>query len=213
MLKELRLGYSIVRKAKVLKTIGQDCEGLKTICTPVKESITEGRFKINRTLYFFNDITYRGHDLHIIQFDEKGEKRPSHRFAKIQSKKTHWEWIVHQTINTANVTSIAKGARIRWKEEDLFNDLQHRGFAVLHDFNRAPIAQSIRMYLILMAYAICSILTHSLLGQLILSKDCRSIRHMMQEMLEDLSRIPEEVLFGRQDLKQLRFGKDPPVRN
>ncbi|MDR3623996.1 MAG: hypothetical protein P4L16_02515, partial [Chlamydiales bacterium] len=44
---------------------------------------------------------------------------------------------------------IATRSRIRWKEEDLFNDLQCRGFAIRHDFNRAPVAQSVRIYLIL----------------------------------------------------------------
>ena len=126
------------------------------------------RFKIQQTIHFFNDVAYKGHNLHIIQLEENTEKKPTKRFAKIQSKKTHWEWMVHQNLTSENAYETATGSRIRWKQEDLFNDLQCRGFAIRHDFNRAPVAQSIRIYLILIAYAICAILTYSTLGQSIL---------------------------------------------
>jgi hypothetical protein len=75
----------------------------------------------------------------------------------VESKATHWEWIVHQYLSFENVFSSASRSRIRWREEDLFNDLQCRGFAITHDFNRTPNAQISRVYLILIAYAICSI--------------------------------------------------------
>jgi hypothetical protein len=97
----------------------------------------------------------------------------------------------------------------RWKQEDLFNDLQHRGFAISHDFNRAPAAQLVRTYLILIAYAICSILAHSALGKSILSTGM-TISFMMEQMLMDLIYVPEMVLFKWRGHGQLRWGTDPP---
>lgn len=212
LLEELGLGYSIVKKAKVLKTVGQDCEGLKAFSHPLKTITENKRFNIRQTIHFFNDVAYRGHNLHIIQLDEDSEKKPSRRFAKIQSKKTHWEWIVHQRLNEKNTFPIATRSRIRWKQEGLFNDLQCRGFAIRHDFNRAPSAQSVRVFLILIAYAICSILTYSTLGRSVLSKGY-TVSFMMEQMLTDLVYISCEILFKWRDPIQLRFGKDPPKMN
>ncbi len=209
LLEELELGYCIVKKAKVLKTVGEDCEGLKKLSRPLKVSQETKRFTIQQTIHFFNDVAYRNHKLHIIQLDEKAEKKPSKRFAKVLSKKSHWEWMVHQHLNSSNACATAAESRIRWKQEDSFNDLQCRGFAICHDFNRAPTAQISRTYLILIAYAICSILTHSRLGQSILTKGY-TVVFMMEQMLNDLIYISEEVLFNWKDPFQLRFGKDPP---
>src|SRR5262249_13159593 len=148
LLEELDMGYSIVRKAKVLKTIGEDCDGLKRLSKPLEVRGENKRFTVRQTIHFFNDIAYRQHNLSIIQLDENVEKKPSKRFAKVTFKNIHWEWIVHQYITPANVTDTAARSRLRWKQEDLFNDLQHRGFAICHDFNRAPAAQLVRTYLI-----------------------------------------------------------------
>lgn len=93
----------------------------------------------------------------------------------------------------------------------MFNDLQHRGFAICHDFNRAPTAQLVRTYLILIAYAICAILTYTKQGQAILSKGL-TISFMMEQMLMDLIYVPEEILFKWRDLVQMRFGKDTPLK-
>lgn len=209
LLKALGMNYSIVRKAKVLKTVGEDCEGLEKFCKAIDVNNEDKRFKIQQTIRFFNDIAYRDHKLSLIKLDEQAEKKPSKRFAKVTSKKTHWEWIVQQRLNSANVGRIAARARIRWKQEEMFNDLQHRGFAICHDFNRAPAAQLIRTYLILIAYAICSILTYSRLGKFVLSKGL-TIIFMMQQMLTDLIYVPGDVLFSRSDPRQFRWGTDPP---
>jgi hypothetical protein len=209
LLKELKMGFCIVKKAKVLKTVGENCKGLRVLSEPVNVNVENKRFNIHQTIHFFNDVAYRDHKLSIIELDENAEKKPSKGFAKVISKNTHWQWIVHQYLDSINVKKIATQSRIRWKEEDLFNDLQNRGFAICHDFNRAPLAQLSRTYLILIAYAICSILSYSKAGQSILSKRI-TISFMMRKMFTDLIYIPEEVLFTRPDPRQLRFGKDPP---
>lgn len=211
LLEELGIGYSIVRKAKVLKTVGEDCKGLESLCRPIEVNIENGHFKTHQTINFFNNIPFRDHNLSVIKLEEISEKKPSKRFAKVTSKETHWEWIVHQHLNTANVVKVASQSRIRWKQEEMFNDLQHRDYGMSHDYNRAPTAQLIRTYLILIAYAISSILCYSKLGQLILSKGL-TIIFMMKQMLNDLIYLPEGILFQKRETGQFRWGTGPPRR-
>lgn len=212
LLEKLGMNYSIVRKAKVLKTVGEDRKGLEKFCKPVQVKKENKRFTIRQQLLFFNDIAYKNHQLSLIKLEEAAEKKPSKRFAKVTSKTVHWEWIVHQKLNSTNVEKVALQSRIRWKEEDLFNDVQCRGFAICHDFNRAPTAQLVRTYLIFIAYAICSILTHSRLGESIISRGL-TITFMMEQMLKDLIYIEEENLFSRRCVGQLRWGTGPPKMN
>ncbi len=212
LLKELKMGYSIVKKIKILKTIGQDCEGLKKLQATTQEVLVKKenkRFNIQQSISFFNDVEFREHNLSIIQLDEQVEKKPSKRFAKVLSKRSHWEWIVHERLAKENVSEIAAKSRIRWKQEDLFNTLQCRGFAIRHDFNRAFTSQSIRVYLILIAFAICSILTYSKMGQAILSQRYTTT-FMMKQMLNDLIYLTDTVLEESHNPIQLRFAKDPP---
>ena len=117
LLEELGMNYSIVRKAKVLKTVGEDCNGLERFCKPVQVDIEDRCFKIHQVIRFFNDLSYREHKLSVIQLDENAERKPSKRFAKIKSKETHWEWIVHQHLSRATVRKVAVQSRIRWKQE------------------------------------------------------------------------------------------------
>jgi hypothetical protein len=158
----------------------------------------------------FNDMPYRDYHLSLIKLQETAKKKPSKRFAKLTSKETHWEWIVHQCLNQTNVVKIASQSRIRWKQEEMFGDLQHRGFAICHDFNRAPTAQLVRTYLILIACAISSILCYSRLGKSILSRGLTVI-FMMEQMLTDLIYVSEEVLFQRQETGQFRWSTGPPA--
>ena len=212
LLKELKMGYSIVKKVKVLKTVGEDCKGLKELSLPVEVDKESKRFDIHQTINYFNDVAYRGHKLSVIQLDEKSEKKPSKRFAKVTSKQTHWEWIVHQTLTKDNVAKIAKGSRIRWKQEDCFNTLQCRGFAIRHDFNRGSNAQIIRLYLTLIAFAISSIFAYSDLGRSILLNKRYTLMFTMRQMLTDIIYL-NETIFECAEPVQLRFAKDPPLAN
>lgn len=67
LLKELKMGYSIVRKAKVLKTIGEDCDGLLKFSHPTQITKDTKRFKITQSYQFFNEVTYRDHSLSVIR--------------------------------------------------------------------------------------------------------------------------------------------------
>jgi hypothetical protein len=112
-------------------------------------------------------------------------------------------------LNKYNVVEVAKKSRLRWKGEGLFNTLEERGFAIRHDFNRLPQAQSIRIYLILVAFAFTSILESSYLGQYIFAK--KSIRFTMSQMFNDLIYLNCSDLFDCNYPIQFRLGgKDPP---
>ena len=211
LLKRLKMGYAIVQKKTVLTTVENDCEGLKSLIEPVNRIKIDGHFNVTQKIYFFNEVIYKRHHLNIIHLDEEQQKRPSKRFAKIQSKKTHWQWIVHKNLSKYNISKIVDESRLRWKQEDLFNSLQKRGFAIEHDFNRLPKIQTIRIYLILIAFALTSILTNSRLGIYIFSK--KSIRFTMEQMLDDLVYIDHRVIFDCPYPIQFRFGgKDPPQK-
>ena len=206
------MGYSIVRKVKVLKTVGVDCEGLKKLQGITQEVIIkkeDKRFNIQQNISFFNDVEYRKHRLSLIKLNEHAEKKPSKRFAKVQSKQIHWEWIVDRYLTKENVAETATGSRIRWKQEDFFNTVQCRGFAIRHDFNRAFNSQTIRMYLIFIAYAISSLLTYSTMGQSLLSRGY-TITFLMEQMLHDLIYLTDLVLSESHHLIQLRFARGPP---
>jgi hypothetical protein len=178
------------------------------LSSPVEIDKKNKRFNIHQTIHYFNDIAYRGHLLSVIQLDEHSEKKPSKRFAKVLSKQTHWEWIVHQNLRKDNVAAVAEHSRIRWRQEDCFNSLQCRGFAIRHDFNRAPNSQIVRLYLTLLAYAISSIFAYSSLGRLVLDKRLTLV-FTMRQMLNDLIYL-SEAIFDCADPVQLRFAKDPP---
>jgi hypothetical protein len=202
LLEKLKMGYSIVKKTTVLTSVGSDCDGLKLLSKPVLCSSSNKRFNINQMIYFFNDVAYRGHNLSVIQLDEEAIKKNSKRFAKITSRSTHWEWIVSDRLNRKNVGPISDRSRLRWKEEDFFNTAERRGFYMNHDFCRAPNSQTIWLYLILLAMAICSILEHSTLN-MIFKKT--TISFVMRQMLNDLIYVKDCVLYECSFPKQLRF--------
>ena len=87
LLKQLRMGYAILQKKSVLKTVNEDCEGLKSLIKPVNIIKINKHFKVKQKIHFFNEVAYKGHDLNIIHLDEKTKKLPSKRFAKVLSKK------------------------------------------------------------------------------------------------------------------------------
>jgi hypothetical protein len=202
LLEDLKMGYSIVKKTTVLTTVGSDCNGLKLLSNPVFRSSSKKHFDINQTIYIFNDVAYRGHNLNVIQLDEEAIKKNSKRFAKITSRNTHWEWIVSDRLTGKNVGAISDRLRLRWKEEDFFNTAERRGFYMNHDFCRAPTSQTIWFYLILLAMAICSILEHSTLN-MIFKKT--TISFVMRQMLNDLLYVKDYVLYECSFPKQLRF--------
>lgn len=203
LLQSLRLGFSIVRKKNVLKTVGQDLEGLSQLVDHLYHQSSSKRFVTHQTFQFYNAVSYKSHRLNIIDLHEVSQKKSSHRFAKIHTKISHWQWIVNDTLSIENTVSIASQSRLRWKQEDLFNSLENRKFAIRHDFARAPSSQSVWLYLLLIAFALDSLFFLFHLGQL--AKQGRTIQALMQEMLTDLIYLPTDLLFNCLFPKNLRF--------
>src|SRR5262249_52091858 len=128
----------------------------------------------------------------------------SKRSALIHFKKTHWQWIVHQTLTEDNVRPICEDARLRWREEDLFNSLKNRGFNATHDFSRNFQAASIWLSLMMIAFFLSSLVLSSRLGILGRKKGC-SIKFFMKQMMLDLIYICPSLIFDIPYPKQLRF--------
>ena len=209
LLGELKISFSIVKKPKVLKTVGEDCEGLRKLIKPISRTYSNNRFDVVQSIQFFNDIAYRSHKLSVIQVDEKATKKPSKRFAKVHIKESRWEWIESTEVTAENATKKADGNRLRWYEEDLFNTAENRGFNMQHDFGRAPKVQTIWLYFILIAMTLTALLEYSSLGRIFNKK---SLKFVMKQMLEHLLYLNEIKIFSDNFPGQLRFGApEPPV--
>jgi hypothetical protein len=195
LLQELHFGYAIVDKRQ--KNIREECVRLKKINSGfVKRQLKNS----NQTIHYFNHIPYRKNlSLHVIDLDE--EKKTG------LAKKVHWQWIVHSPLNQENVSFIADRARCRWKEEDFFNTVKNRGFHIKHDWSRNHQAQSIWLYLTLIAFGLTSILSIMQTAQL--ARKGASLRAFMEGMLQDLLYLPFDLIFACLYPKNLRFSITP----
>lgn len=209
LVEKLHFDYQIVRKEGSFSSLNEEVEGLK--CSPEAPLIVHQfaikRFKVYQSIQFFNDLipSCSTHRLNILEVEEVSQKKPSKRFAKVHQKKSHWQWIVHSTLNVSNAVTQATRARHRWKEEDLGNTLKNRGFNLKHDFSRHPQAQSIWLYLMFIAFALTSLFLLSEIGHC--SRKKYTITFLMEQMLKDLLRFSFDFLFDFQGPcpKILRF--------
>ena len=204
LLEKYRMGYAIVLKKL---TISKKLEKPHKLHKKVEAVFEKGRFHICQT-FRFCQAAHRHLLLNVVDLEEKARKKTSKRFAIIHLKQTYWQWIIHQTLTEDNVRPICSDARLRWKEEDCFNSLKNRGFAARHDFSRHFQAQSIWLILMMIAFALSSLILYSNLGILSRKKGC-SIRFFMQQMMLDLIYLPPSLLFDVPYPKQLRFSIIP----
>jgi hypothetical protein len=201
ILEQFHCGFSIVLKR--LTSIQEDFKGLakqtkKKVC-----HITSQRFYKTQSTLYVNEVPYENHKLNILEFEEQAKKKPTKRFAKVQSKEVHYQWIIHQKIEEATVFQTAEHSRLRWRGEDLANTFKNRDFNIEHDYSRHPNSQGIWLFLILIAFSLTSILLLSDLGTL--SRQKATIRAFMQQMLQDLFYYSHERIFLVTYPKQLRF--------
>ena len=191
----LKFDYEIVRKESNFSSLNSEIQGLQLLRYQSSDihKLATKRFEVYQSLQFFNDLTVGSRTLNILDLQEVCQKKPSKRFAKVQHKQSHWQWIVASALSEYNAASLAKRGRYRWKEENLGNTLKNRGFNLKHDFSRHPNSQSIWLYLQFIAYALTSIF---LLSEI--AYHCRkkfTIQFLMEQMLEDLLRHPFNFLF------------------
>lgn len=66
LLKQLKMGYAIIQKKTVLKTVNEDCESLKPFIEPVNHTKVNGRFNVSQKIHVFNDVVYKGYHLNVI---------------------------------------------------------------------------------------------------------------------------------------------------
>lgn len=195
-----RMGYAIVlKKLKISKKLEQP----SSIQKNVNAAFKRGRFNIIQNFKFCQAA--HGHLLlNVVDLVETARKKPTKRSALIHFKKTHWQWIVHQTLKEQNVCPICEDARLRWKEEDLFNTFKNRGFNATHDFSRNFQAAGIWLSLMMIAFFLSSLVLSSRLGILGRKKGC-SIKFFMKQMMLDLIYISPSRIFDYPYPKQLRF--------
>ena len=161
------------------------------------------RFTLTQTACFTNDIPYCGSSLNAIEFKEHAQKKPSKRFAKINSKDVHYQWIVSKKIDKTHLFNLIENARSRWRQEDSINSTKNRGFYIKHDYSRHPSCQTIWKILTFLAFSLTSILLLSDLG--IKARKGATICFLMKQMLQDLFYLPYETIFLCTYPKQLRF--------
>lgn len=201
ILKKFHCDYTIVLKRLI--SVQEDFKGLikktrKKVC-----EVTSKRFHLTQSVLYANQIPYKNYKLNVLEFEEQAKKKPTKRFAKVQSKIVHYQWLTSQIIKKANAFQTAKRARLRWNGEDLANTLKNRGFRMEHDYSRHPNSQGIWLFLILIAFILTSIFLLSDLG--IACRQKASIKGLMKQMLQDLFYYSYEKIFLSTYPKQLRF--------
>ena len=207
ILKQFHCDYSIVLKR--LTTVKDDFNSLpkddfNSLPKDVHmRKIAPKRFFLTQTAQFANDMVYENHQFSVIDFTEYAQKKPNKRFAKVNYKQVHYQWMTSKKINASNIFKQAQASRNRWWEEDLFQTLKKRGFSFEHDYSRHPNSQWVWLFLTLIAFAITSILQLCDLG--ILARKKRTIIAFMEQMLQDLFYLSYEMIFLCIYPQQLRF--------
>lgn len=196
-LKQFHFSWSIVLKK--LKSIQEEIDPIHL----QKRSVVSTRFTLTQSACFTNHIPYGNTYLNAIEFREDAQKKPSKRFAKVNNKHVHYQWIVEKTIDKTNLFGLIEEARSRWQEEDLINSLKNRGFYIKHDYSRHPSCQTIWKTLTFIAFCLTSIFLLSDMG--IKMRKSATICFLMKQMLQDLFYLSYETIFLSPYPKQLRF--------
>jgi hypothetical protein len=159
-----RLFFIIVRKSGSLRSLTEEVEGLKKIAKPHFRKFSKKRFLFNQEAYLLSDLSHKKHAFALIDLKETATKKLTKRFAKIHEKKSHWQWIVKEAIKANELWNFVQKGRLRWNQEDFFNSIKNRGFHLKHDFSRHPNSQTIWRFLILIAFALSTLMHLSSLG-------------------------------------------------
>jgi hypothetical protein len=158
--------YSIVRKEGSLPSLNAEMIHLKKWVSFKSQTVASGQWEKEQEASIFRDFTHQGHPFTLIDFKERCQRAASSRFAKIREKTIHWQWITTKKFKNSAVFKVTKQARLRWRQEDFFNTLQHRGFSILHDFSRNFKSQNVWQLLSLIAFTLSTLMELSRLGRL-----------------------------------------------
>lgn len=197
-----RFDYLIVRKEGSLKHLN-DVKSLKTLLKPQKRLFDKGRWQVAQTAYLLEGFSHRGHPFQVIDLQEQCTKLTSKRFAKVNEKSSHWQWMLNGTFFKAHLFKKADEARYRWYQEDLFNTFKNRGFFVKHDMSRSPHSQTIWKHLMLIAYALSLLMDLSRIGAF--ARKGMSLCNWMRDLWAEFAKVHPDLLWRAPLPKQLRF--------
>lgn len=187
LLNAYRMEFLIVRKKGSMKTVGEDCDGLEQIAAhrttgQVQELRKEGSNLVEQSFQFFNDVKYQDLNLFILRFDERVYRSDGKDISR-----THWEWLSSSRITKKNAALTATRGRMRWLEEDLFNTLKNRGFAINHDYSRDSSTQVVWSVLIMLAFLITELF--SIVRDVKRMRNKRSLCSLMKSIFYELQHM------------------------
>ena len=131
-----------------LKSIWEEVNLLKPITqnNQVQWLNTIGGWKENHTYFFFNNLDYGKHNLHLAEAHITRTKKD----AKTDETVVETEKFVHIsaiTIHKDNCKQISQTGRLRWKiENEGFNIQKNSGYALSHKYSRTSHAASCNYY-------------------------------------------------------------------
>lgn len=214
LLENNRFSYAIVRKKGSMSSVGKDCDGLlklpnyESSHSIQRNSSDPNGTKVRQKVTYFNKIDYQEKKINVLRFHEvvitpNGKKRT-----------VYWEWIVSWKITQRNGLHSAERGRLRWHEEDLFNTVENRGYAIGHDYSRNYRAQMVWIVLIMIALFINECFTRT--RNMIKRRGKMSIRDFLKNIFSELRYISFEAIFTASILHrrtQFRycFDADPPL--
>ena len=200
--KRYNLYFIIVRKPGSLRSLTEDVEGLKKIEKPTLRKWKGKRFRFTQEAYFIENFTHKNHTFSIIDLHETATKKKTKRYAKVNKKTSHWQWIT-PTIKADEVWKEIDKGRLRWHQEDFYNTINNRGLNATHDFSRQPNSQTIWRFLTLIAFALLTLMTLSSLG--VFSRKGCSIINWIRSIFSLLQWLPTNILMKTSLPRQMRF--------
>ena len=193
LLESNRFSYAIVRKKGSMSSVGRDCDGLLKLSdyenshTIRRNSTDPNGAKVHRKATYFNKIDYQERKINLLRFHEvvitpNGKERA-----------VYWEWIVSWKITQKNGLCSAERGRLRWHEEDLFNTVENRGYAIEHDYSRNGRAQMVWVLLIMLALFINECFTHT--RNMTKRRGKISVKNFLKNIFSELRYLSFELIF------------------
>ena len=213
LLESNRFSYAIVRKKGSMPSVGKDCDGLLKLPgyenshSVERNSTSPNGEKMYRKMTYFNKIDYQEKKINLLRFYEV-TKSP-----KGKERVVYWEWIVSWKVTKRNGLHSAERGRLRWHEEDLFNTVENRGYAIEHDYSRDYHAQKVWVLLIMIALFINECFAHT--RTMMKRRKNLSIKAFLKNIFSELRYLPFEAIFTASVLQrriQFRYWFDtgPP---
>jgi hypothetical protein len=196
--KDHNVEFSIVRKSGNMRTVGEDCDGLAKLSEHkefIEKTEDASGNTVERKYKLFNNVSYRGHNLNLVRFEEVITKKSGKEVSRYKG-----EWITSWRLHKKNCGESVGIGRLRWDEEDLFNTVENRGLNMRHDYSRNPNAQIVWTILIMLSISITECFTNLCLVSKSLKG--RAIVSVMKDLFFQLKYMSHSLIFGARCLLQ-----------